>query len=252
MESHASLESNNDASATVTDTGVSVSYDGTTKAEGGVSVGDENASASVGVSAKTGTEAGFSAGLDGNNVVAEAHYSDATVVEATVAGSVNYEGVGADVSGTAYAKSGTEADCHVAAGESGIDVGANASMGSSIGVDGEGTVNLREASATAGAGVSVGEHVEAGGGGQATFNDGKATVGVNGELAALVGLEVDVSVTVDTNQITDDVNTVVEVAPDAALAAEAEAETSSEPASDERGVVSETGSISTLETLALM
>ena len=54
-------------------------------------------------------------------------------------------------------------------------------MGSSVGVDGTGTVDLREASVTAGAGVSVGEHVEAGGGGQATFTDGKATVGVNGE-----------------------------------------------------------------------
>ena len=84
METTASIESNNTASASVSDTGVAVSYDGTTKAEASISVENKYAEASVGVSAKTGVEVAAGAGLDGNNVYVEANYSDATVVEATV------------------------------------------------------------------------------------------------------------------------------------------------------------------------
>ena len=57
---------------------------------------------------------------------------------------------------------------------------------------------------TAGAGVSVGEQVGVGGGGEATFVDGVATVGVSGEVAVLLGVDVDLSVSVDTNQIAED------------------------------------------------
>ena len=47
METHATVETNNDASATVTDNGVAVSYDGTTKAEAGVSASNEYAEGSA-------------------------------------------------------------------------------------------------------------------------------------------------------------------------------------------------------------
>jgi hypothetical protein len=63
---------------------------------------------------------------------------------------------------------------------------------------------MREASATGGAGVSIGEHFEVGGSGQATFKDGQATVGVSGDVAAIIGLNVDASVTIDTHQIQKD------------------------------------------------
>ena len=49
---------------------------------------------------------------------------------------------------------------------------------------------------------------EAGGSGEATFKDGKATIGVSGDVAVLIGLDVDVSVTVDTKQVQKDVNVV--------------------------------------------
>ena len=94
MESHASLESNNSVSAEVTDLSVSVSYDNTTKADVGVGVNTEDtspidASADVTISVKTGTEANASAGLDGNNVYADVHYSDTNEVKVDVNASVN-------------------------------------------------------------------------------------------------------------------------------------------------------------------
>jgi hypothetical protein len=184
------------------------SYDGSVSGSAGVSVGNENASASLEVSGKIGTVAEVNAGLDGNNIYAGASYSDTTEAHLNVNGEVNYEGVGGAASVDAYVKSGTELEINVTAGQNGVAAEAGASIGNAAGVDAEGTVNLREASATAGAGVSIGEHFEAGAGGEATFKDGKATIGVSGELAALVGAEVDVSVTVNTNQIQQDATVV--------------------------------------------
>ena len=95
------------------------------------------------------------------------------------------------------------------AGKKGLDVSAGASTGTYVGVNAGTTINLREASGTASGGVTVGDHFEIGGGGKATFEHGKATVGVSGDVAALVGLEVDVEVSVDTKQIQKDANTVI-------------------------------------------
>lgn len=53
METHSSLDVNNDASATITNHSVSVNYDNTIEA--GVSVGNDNASVGIDVSVKTGT-----------------------------------------------------------------------------------------------------------------------------------------------------------------------------------------------------
>lgn len=204
VKSSASASVNQRASANSDKNSASVNYKNTIEAEAGVSVSDKYASVGASASAKTGTEASASGGLDGNNAYLEASYSDTTEAHITVDGAVNYEGLGVSVSGDAYAKSGNEALASVEAGQNGLSMAANVSSGSCVGVDGEGTVNLREASATAGAGVSVGEHFEAGGSGEATFKKGKATIGVSGDLAAVVGLEVDVSVTVDTHQIQKD------------------------------------------------
>ena len=201
------------ASATVSSDSIVLNYDNTLTAEASASIGNEYASIGAEATFKTGTEASFAAGLDGNNVYANVNYSDTTEAHLMANASVEYQGVGASVIVDAYAKSGTEAEAHMMAGEKGVDVGASASIGNAVGVDAEGTVNLREASATGGAGVSVGEHFEAGGSATATFDDGKATVGVSGDIAAFIGVEADVSVTVDSRQITKDVsaasNTVV-------------------------------------------
>ena len=55
METHSSLDVNNDASATITNHSVSVNYDNTIEAGAGVSVGNDNASVGIDVSVKTGT-----------------------------------------------------------------------------------------------------------------------------------------------------------------------------------------------------
>jgi hypothetical protein len=188
-------------------------YDGSVSGSAGVSVGNDNANASVEISAKTGTVASVEAGLNGNNIYAGVSYSDTTEAHLTVSGEVGAEGFGGSGSADAYVKSGTEAEAHLEAGQNGIAAEAGASMGNAAGVDAEGTVNLREASVTAGAGVSIGEHLEAGGGGEATFKDGKATIGVSGELAAGIGLDVDLAVSVDTKQIQQDARVVINQTP---------------------------------------
>ncbi len=209
MSYSGSASVNHDASATVTGDSVAINYENTMTASAGAAVGNDYASIGIEASVKTGTEASFAAGLDGNNVYAAASYSDTTEAHVAVEGEAGYAGVGAAVGIDAYAKSGTEAEVHLSVGDKGIDAGASASIGNAVGVDAEGTVKLREASMTGGAGVSIGEHLEAGGSATATFDHGKATVGVSGEVAALIGVEADVSVTVNTQQITKDANTVV-------------------------------------------
>ena len=219
------VESNNDASVTIIDgKAVDLKLDTTTKAETSVSVSTDYASVEVGASVKTGTEAEVKAGLIDNNVVVEMSYSDTTEAHVTASGSVGAEGVGVAVGVDAYAKTGTEASANMSVGQNGVSAGAEASIGNCVGVDAEATVGLREASVTAGAGVNIGEHLEVGGSAGATFDKGVATVSVSGDVAALIGVEADVSVSIDTNQIVKDsvvvakesekvVNTVVNEAP---------------------------------------
>ena len=211
METNTNLENNQSAET---------HSDGTA----GVSTGDENASIGIEVSAKIGTEASVDGGLDGNNVYVEASYSDTTEVHVTVEGQANAEGFGVNGTVDAYAKTGNEASLEVRAGDEGVVANGELSAGSSVGVDGEGTLDLREGSVTAGAGVSVGEQVGIGGGGEATFVDGVATVGVSGEVAVLLGVDVDLSVSVDTNQIAEDARLAAEQSERAAAEAQELAE----------------------------
>jgi hypothetical protein len=204
-----SVESNNEASCTIINgSAVDLKLDTTTKVEASIGTSNEYASVEVGASVKTGTEAEFKAGListdDGVNVVFEASYSDTTEAHITASASVGTEGVGIGGSVDAYVKSGTEASIVFSAGQNGVSAGAEASIGNCVGVDGEATVGLREVSGTVGGGVNIGEHFEAGGSGEATFKNGVATIGVSGDVAALIGAEVDLSVSIDTNQIVKD------------------------------------------------
>ncbi len=204
-----SVESNNEAFCKIIDgKAVDLKLDNTTKVEASVDTSNEYASVEVGAYVKTGTEAELKAGLIDNNIVVEASYSDTTEAHITASASVGTEGVDIGGSADAYAKSGTEASIGMSVGQNGISAGAEASIGNCVGVDGEATLGLREASGTVGGGVSIGEHLEAGGSGEATFKDGVATIGVSGEVAALIGAEVDVSVSIDTKQIIKDAEVV--------------------------------------------
>jgi hypothetical protein len=194
-----------ESSVEITKNSASGSIDNSISAGASVGVGNKNASVEVGANVKTGTIASASGGLDGKNAYVNVSYSDTTEAHITVNANTNYHGVGGSVSGDAYAKVGNEASANLSVGDKGINVGAGASTGSCVGIDGQGTVKMRGVSGTAGAGVSVGDHFEVGGGGQATYEKGKVTVGVSGDVAVLVGAEVDVSLTVDTKQIQQDV-----------------------------------------------
>jgi hypothetical protein len=174
----------------------------------------------VEVSVKTGVEASANAGFSDNTISASVEYFEGTEAHATVNASVTSDLAGISATGDAYVKAGTEVSANLEVGQHGVAAGAGVSIGNATGVDGEGTVSAGGISTTAGAGVSIGEHLEAGGSAEATFKDGKATVGVSGDVAALVGVDVDVKVSVDTKEVVKDANTVanktVEVSKDVA------------------------------------
>ncbi len=204
MSTITQIKTKPESSVEVTKDSVSVYIDNSISAEASVIVGNNNASIEAGASIKTGTVASASAGLDGKNIYVDVSYSDTTEAHITVDSNTNYHGVGGSISGDAYAKVGNEVSANLSVGDKGVNIGAGASTGSCVGVDGQGTVNMRGVSGTAGAGVSIGDHFEVGGGGQATYEKGKVTVGVNGDVAALIGAEVDLNVTIDTKQIQHD------------------------------------------------
>ena len=192
------------ATASCNSHSASAVFDNSTTASASVSVGNSNASLELGASAKTGVVASASGGLDKNNVYANASYSDTTEIHATAETQLSYKGVGTKTSIDAYAQTGNQVEAHLQAGANGVAVGGSVSTGSCVGVNASNTTSIKEASITTGAGVSIGDHFEAGGSGEATFKNGKATIGVSGDVAVLVGLDVDVSLTVDTKQIQKD------------------------------------------------
>ena len=98
-------------------------------------------------------------------------------------------------------------------GADGAEGHAGAMAGASVGVGvSNGTYDENGNGASAGAGVSAGVQVGAEVGGGATMDDGVATIGVEGEVALLVGVDVDLSVSVDTKPaqeaVVDTANTV--------------------------------------------
>jgi len=165
----------------------------------------DNASISIGGSAGVDMSAEGHLVADNTGLDAGASYKDVAYTQASVEGSVGADGiVGVSSSATVYAKVGTEVEWHVVAGTHGVDVGAEASIGSAVGVDATVTETTRYTEATVGTGVSIGEHFEAGGSAAATCNHGVVDVNVSGDLAAIVGLDVDVGVKVNTNHIVKD------------------------------------------------
>jgi len=138
-QTNTSAEINQSATATSDKNSASVSYTNTAEASAGTSVGNKNASVGVEASVKTGTEASAAGGLDGNNVYANASYSSGTEAHVVVDGKVQSNGVGVAGTADAYAVSGTNASANVQAGDKGVAVGAEGSIGNAVGVDASGT-----------------------------------------------------------------------------------------------------------------
>jgi hypothetical protein len=211
MSTH--IKTQPESSTEVTKTSASASIDNSISAEASIGCNaNKDTGIEVGASIKTGTVASAGAGLDNKNVFVEVSYSDTTEAHLTTDATVGYHGVGGNTSVDLYAKSGTEIEANLTVGANGANVSAGASTGTYVGVDAEGTLNIRGVSATGGAGVTIGDHFEAGGGAQATYEKGKVTVGISGDVAALVGIEVDASVSIDTKQIQKDAITIANTA----------------------------------------
>ncbi len=193
------------SSAEVTKKSASVSIDNSISVDASIGVSaNKDTGITIGASAKTGTVASAGAGLDGNNVFVEVSYSDTTEIHTTVEAKVGSHGIGGSGSVDAYAKSGTEIEASMKVGQNGVKAEGGVSSGSYVGVDAEGTIKARGVSGTAGAGVTVGDHLEIGGGGEASFEHGKLNLGISGDVAALVGVEVDANISIDTKQIQHD------------------------------------------------
>lgn len=179
---------------------------------GSANIGNEDMEASIGGSVGIDIGAEIHVEADKSGISMEAEYHEVAQASATASGTAEKEGVGISGTGTVYAKIGTEIEGYMDAGKHGVDVGAGASIGDAVRIDAEITESARYVSGTAGAGVNIGEHFEAGGSAQATYDKGIVTVGVAGDVAALIGLDIDVSASIDTNQIVKDGKEVVHIA----------------------------------------
>jgi len=205
---------NQSASAEVTRTGASVyvgqSY--SVGAETTAEVGNEYVGCGMRawVDLSVTEEAYAGAGTTGNNayVTAGACYivraESGAGVDAHVKNPYGPDtAVAAD--GCVYTESGSKAEMIIEIGENGAQVEGSVAIGSCVGVEGSVTLQYGPAEGHAEAGLTYGDdHFEAGGGGQATYNDGKVTIGVAGEAAAVVGLDADVSVSVDFKELIDE------------------------------------------------
>ncbi len=203
------IKTNPTSNLNIDNNSASVCIDNSIQIDASIGVSNKNASIDVGANVKTGTIISASAGLENKNVYMNASYSDTTEAHITIDSKINYHGVGTSNSVDAYAKTGTELEIEASVGKNGVNINGGASSGSYVGVDASSTINLREISGTATGGVTVGEHLEIGGGATGTYNNGKINIGVSGDVAVLVGVEVDVNVEIDTKQIQKDTISVV-------------------------------------------
>lgn len=200
---------------------VNAGFDNTMGAGASIGGGNKNAGGNAYVDGKTGQQANFDAGLDGNNAYAEGGASSMTEAHAGGEGQVSQDAgpigdVGASTSVDGYVKQGVGAEASGQAGEQGVAASGETFAGTAAGVDAAGTIDTGIVSTTASGGVSVGEQVGIGGGGEATYKDGEVTLGVSGEAAALLGLDVDVKQSIDVGAAVDTGKATVKAADDVA------------------------------------
>lgn len=173
--------------------------------------GGYNTEIEVGVSASAG------AGVKDGNAHAGVHFMDGARAEVGTTGSVGDKNIGGVNGGASIeVKSGTFVDASVVAGKNGVNAEGGASLGSSVEVGAGVGMDSRYSGGSVGAGVSIGEQLGASGGVTATAKDGKLTLGVQGDVAALVGVDADVKVDVNYGTIAHDVTSASHSVTDAA------------------------------------
>jgi len=210
-EAKASSEAGASASYTSTGAQAQAGASAGVGASAGASVGNEyiGCDVRVWVSVEAVAEAHAGAGLDGYNAYTTAGVNCTVRAEAGAEIGIHAGPAGADANGCVYAESGVKAEVVVEVGMNGYQLEGGMSIGTCVGVEGEGTVTFSGASGTVGGGASYGEdHFEIGAGTQSQFKDGHLRLGIKGEAAAFVGLEVDLSTDIDTTKCIKDAVTV--------------------------------------------
>ena len=182
-------------------------------------VGTVTISETVIAEAQTGVCISAEVDLSETDMNASASFAEGDKASVTFTLEVSDDTTGCEASAEGMVQSGTFVDVSVQAGTHGIAADTNASIGSSVGVDGSVTESNEYSSTTVGAGASIGEQVSIGGGGEATYSKGVVTVGVSGDVAAIVGIDVDVSTSVSLRKIASDTEKVTHVVADSAKTA---------------------------------
>ena len=151
--------------------------------------------------AQTGIFINAEAGVTDTDISVSASLAEGDKASVTVNIEVSDQATGCAVNAAVTVQSGVFVDASVQAGAHGIAADANASIGSSVSVDGSVTESNEYSSTTLESGISIGEQLSIGGGGETTYSKGV----VSGDVAAIVGVDVDVSTSVNIRNIASDV-----------------------------------------------
>jgi hypothetical protein len=166
------------------------------------------------INVQIGTSLEANTKYDDGNVHANVEFFDGVHVEAKGAVEVSAPGgCGASMTGGVYFTDGTLLSAEITAGKNGVDASGEVAIGTAVGANAEVTADMRYASGTVGGGVSAGQQLSAGGGATATYNNDSVTLGLSGDVAAAVGIEVDVAVTADFGNAIDDGKYIADAAP---------------------------------------
>ena len=180
---------------------------------------NEESNASVSASATFDAEANISAsaGKDGVELSANIGQEAEASVEASVSTDLNVEtpigeiNAGANVEGKVSVQEWSKAGVNAEAGKDGIAGSFDASVGYAAGTEITGELNLGPVKTKTSAEVSAGAQIGASGDAHAKFKDGVIDLGVEGKAAAIVGLEGDVNIKVDTKPIVKTVEKTIDV-----------------------------------------
>lgn len=110
---------------------------------------------------------------------------------------------GGSVSVSSYAYVTSEQELAYGGGKYGASTEGEIAAGHMATAEGYGSGSVAGIGGGAGAGVSAGTGVGIGGGATAMYDHGEITLGVNGDVAALLGVEADIEVNVDINEVAD-------------------------------------------------
>ena len=138
----------------------------------------------------------------GAEVESTASSSASVAIESDIIPGTRTEGEGT-VGVTTFAKVGANQEVLFGDGNFGASGEAGAEAGIMATATGYASGSVGGVGGNAEGGVSAGLGVGASAGGTAKFEDGELTIGVSGELALLLGVEFDVELVIDTNEVAE-------------------------------------------------